>query len=280
MPIIKSILAREKFGEIVSGPDDRINLAEAALLIAAEEYGRLDIGCYLERLDHLGDLAREKAATARNPLDFISAINETLYDVVGFRGNRKNYYDPRNSFLNEVIDRHTGIPITLSVVYIEVGQRIGFPLNGVGLPFHFIVKQEAEYGDIFIDAFNDGRVLGPAECEAVVTEMSGGKLALQPDHLASVTRKQILFRMLSNLAGIYSVSDPSRALAAIERILLIDATSANHVRDRGLLLARVGDPKNAIAELERYLIMNPNANDSDMIRGQIKSIHQDHAKWN
>jgi regulator of sirC expression with transglutaminase-like and TPR domain len=272
--------ARAEFAEIISRDDEHLDLAHAALLIAAEEYPHLDPDLYFERLDHFADLARERAADASDAADVITALNSAMFDVLGFRGNRENYYDPRNSFLNEVIDRRTGIPITMTVVYIEVARRIGFPIKGVGMPFHFIAKHEAESGDIFIDPFNEGRVLGVAGCSELVAGVSGGKLELRAEHLAPVTKKQILSRMLSNLLGIYSASDHSRALAAIERILIIDPDSAPHIRDRGLLLNRVGDRIGAIAELERYLSLNPDAPDAESVRGEIKSIRQSQARLN
>jgi regulator of sirC expression with transglutaminase-like and TPR domain len=272
--------ARSRFAEIVSREDEQINLAEAALLIAAEEYPRLVVEVSLEKLDLFGDIAREQAAEARDAIDIISALNSTLFERLGFRGNRESYYDPRNSFLNEVIDRRIGIPITLTVVYIEVARRIGFSLKGVGLPFHFIAKHEAESGDIFINPFSEGRVLGVAACAELVTNMSGGRVELKTEHLEPVSNKQILTRMLSNLLGVYSASDRRRALAAIERILLINPDSTPHIRDRGLLLAAVGDSANAIAELERYLALAPEAADADAVREQIKSTKQNLARLN
>lgn len=272
--------ARSRFAEIVSRDDEQVNLAEAALLIAAEEYPRLHVEAYLEKLDLLGDIAREQAAEARDAIDLISALNATLFDRLGFRGNRESYYDPRNSFLNEVIDRRIGIPITLTVVYIEVARRIGFPVKGVGLPFHFIAKHEAESGDIFIDPFSDGRVLGTAACAELLTNLSGGRVELKPEHLEAVSNKQILTRMLSNLLGIYATSDRRRALAVVERNLLLNPDSTHHIRDRGLLLGAVGDSANAIAELERYLALAPEATDTDAIREQIRSIRQNQAKLN
>ncbi len=271
---------RSRFAEIVSREDAAINLAEAALLIAAEEYPRLDVELYLDRLDYFADLARERAAVARDGIDIITALNATLFDQLGFRGNRESYYDPRNSYLNEVIDRRTGIPITLTVVYIEVAKRIGFPIKGVGLPFHFIAKHEAEGGDVFIDPFNAGGLLGSAGCDELITQMSGGRLELRPEHLEAVTNKQILTRMLSNLLGVHSASDLRRALAAIDRILLINPDSAPHIRDCGLLLAAIGDRTTAITQLERYLELALDAPDADTIREQIKSIRQSQAKLN
>lgn len=272
--------ARDRFAEIVSGKDEEINLAEASLLIATQEYPRLNIALYLEKLDTIGDIARERASKAIDVYDSISALNATLFEQLGFRGNRENYYDPRNSFLNEVIDRRVGIPITLTVVYMEVARRIGLLLEGVGLPGHFIAKHPTESGDIFIDVFNGGRLIGEIGCAEILSEMSKGKLKLKPHHLAGITNKQILTRMLGNLLGIYSSSDYRRALAIIELALILHPDSPGHVRDRGLLFAATGNASKAIEELQRYLDLSPTAPDRDTVRKQIKSIRQTIAKLN
>ena len=272
--------ARNRFAELVSLDDDQINLAEAALLIATEEYTRLKIGDYLDKLDRFGDLARERAEGASDANHVISAINSTLFADLGFHGNRDSYFDPRNSFLNQVIDRRTGIPITLTVVYMEVARRIGFQIRGVGLPYHFIAKHESETGDVFIDPFNEGRVLDTAGCGELLSEMTGGKEELQPEHLEPVSNKRMLARILLNLLGIYKAGDPRRALAMIERLLLINPSYAPHVRRRGTLLASVGDQTGAIAELERYLMLVPDAEDFDAIKEQIRSLHLNRARLN
>lgn len=265
---------------MVAREDDAINLAEAALLIAAEEYPRLDIALYLEKLDHFGDLARERVGNLMDAHDAIAALNATLFDQLGFRGNREQYRDPRNSYLNAVIDRRTGIPITLTVVYMEVARRIGLFVQGVGLPMHFVAKHRAATGDIYIDPFNGGRLIGEIGCAEILAQMSGGRMALRPEYLEAVTPKQILTRMLNNLLGVYSTSDPHRALAAIERILLLNPDSPSHTRDHGLLLALTGDNQNAIAELERYLVLFPDAPDAETIREQIKTVKQNRARLN
>ncbi len=272
---------RKRFREIVSQEEHRIDLAEAVLLIAAEEYPRLDIELYKEKLDRFADIACERARGAMLARDIISALNETLFEDIGFHGNRDHYYDPRNSFLNEVIDRRTGIPITLTVVYMEVARRIGFPIHGVGLPGHFIAKYTDETEEIFIDPFNGGRVLGEFGCAELLLEMSGGRLRLDPSHLAAVTSKQILARMLANLLAIYGGSnDYARALAVIERILILNPDSAPHIRDHGLLLAAMGENARAAVELERYLSIAPDAKDAEAIRKQISAIRQGEAKLN
>ena len=257
-----------------------INLAEAALLIAAEEYSRLDIAAYLEKLDILGDIARERASRAIDVHDTIAALNATLFEQLGFRGNHESYYDPRNSFLNEVINRRIGIPITLTVVYMEVARRIGLRIEGVGLPGHFIAKHPGENGDIFIDPFSGGRLIGETGCAEILSEMSNGKLKLQPSHLAAVTKKQILSRILGNLLGIYSSNDYRRALNVVELLLIIHPDSPNHVRDHGLLLAATGDSPKAIEELQRYLALAQGAPDRDTVREQIKTIRQTLARLN
>lgn len=272
--------ARSRFAEILALPDEQINLAEAALLIAAEEYPGLNVAAYLEKLDRIADVARDRIALAVDVSDYISAMNATLYEDYGFQGNRDNYYDPRNSFLNEVIDRRIGIPITLSVLYIEVARRIGFRVEGVGMPGHFIVRHQAAEEIIYIDPFNRGRLLGEMGCAELIAEISGGRRRLEREQLLPVTKKQILSRMLVNLLGIYARNDHRRALMIIERILIIHPNSSAHVRDHGLLLALVGQTSQAIAALERYLKMEPTAADADLVREQIKTIKQDCAKLN
>jgi regulator of sirC expression with transglutaminase-like and TPR domain len=273
-------LIRSRFAQIVARADEEISLAEAALVIAAEEYPRLDIELYQEKLDRFADLARDRALKSGDAFDPVSALNATLFDELGFHGNSENYYDPRNSFLNEVIDRRMGIPITLTVIYIEVARRIGVAIEGIGMPGHFIARYSSGDGEVFIDAFNRGRLLGRAGCAEFFSEMTGGRFQLEPEHLAPVPKKQILSRMLSNLLGIYAASDNHRALAVIERILLISPDSPPHVRDRGLLLAVIGDATTAIEELERYLALAPDAGDAESIREQIKSIRQTRARLN
>jgi regulator of sirC expression with transglutaminase-like and TPR domain len=272
--------ARRRFAEIVSRDDDQINLAEAALYIAAEEYPRIDVSLYLERLDKFADLALELASEASGPHETIAALNAALFDELGFCGNRENYYDPRNSYLNEVIDRRTGIPITLTLVYMEVARRIGFEVAGVGLPGHFIAKHPSGSGDIYIDAFDRGEIMGVAGCEALFREVTGGRADMRSEYLAVVTNKQLLTRMLSNLLSIYSKSDHRRALGIVERMILINPETPAHVRDRGLLLANIGETGEALRELEHYLALAPDAIDASLIRQQISSIKQQRARWN
>jgi regulator of sirC expression with transglutaminase-like and TPR domain len=281
--------SRARFREIVSRDDEQIDLAEAALLIAVEEYSALDVTLYIKRLDLIANAVRDRIADDDDAEQIISALNFTLFDELGYRGNQESYYDPRNSYLNQVIDRRLGIPITLSVIYIEVARRIGFPVYGVGLPSHFIAGHAGFAGEIYIDPFNRGRVLGRRGVEELFSEMGGGTLELREEHLMPVTKKQIITRMLSNLLNIHlgnygggtdHHTDYARALWVMERVLLLNPESTAHTRDYGLLLAANGRLNEAVAELERYLALAPVAADAEAIRTQISSIRKEQAKLN
>ena len=274
-------IVRAQFAELISRPEDDIHLAEAALLIAAEEYPRLDIARYLEKLENIGNRARERAVEATTAPELIEALNVTLFSELGFQGNRENYYDPRNSYLNEVIDRRTGIPITLSVIYIDVARQIGFSLQGVGLPGHFIAAHFTDSDEYFIDVFNGGRLLTENACADLVAGMSQGRLKFESAHLDPVTKKQVLTRMLTNLLGIYSSSqDYRRAIAALERILLLLPNSPSHLRQYGLLLAQAGDSNRALEQLERYLTLTTDSETDETITTVIKSLKQAQARLN
>lgn len=273
--------ARRRFGEIVSGEDRDINLGEAALLIAAHEYSHLDVGFYLGELDAYGARGRTLINVEVNDIEVILAFNSFFFKRLRFSGDTENYYDPRNSFLNDVIDRKKGIPITLSVVYMEVARRIGFTIDGVGMPMQFLVKRSRRSGDIFIDTFNNGRVMTEGECGDLLAKVSDGRIEVKPEHLAVVTKKQILTRMLSNLQGIYMRrGDHVRALEAVELSLIVDPNSALHVRDRGLLRAAMGQTSKALEDLETYLAFAPDEYDSHRIREQIGYLRRSQARLN
>lgn len=272
--------ARARFAELISRHEDQLNLAEAALLIAAEEYPRLDIARYLEKLENISKRARERALEATTPEEFIAALNVTLFVELGFQGNRENYYDPRNSFLNEVIDRRIGIPITLAVLYIEVARQIGFAVHGVGLPGHFIVAHFSPANDYFIDVFNGGRRLTENACADLVSGMTERQMTFEAAHLDPITKKQLLLRMLANLLGIYSGSqDYQRAVAAIERMLLITPDSLARRRDYALLLSQTNQTRKAIEELERYLSLSK-ATDDETVTTLLQKLKQAQARLN
>ncbi len=198
--------ARERFAQLVSGPEEELDLAEAALLIAQEEHPELDVAGYLRRLDGLAAAVRARLPEAPEPADIIHSLNIQLFGEEGLAGNESEYYDPRNSFLNEVLDRKRGIPITLSVIYLEVGRRLGLPLAGVGFPGHFLVKYSGADGELVLDPFAGGVTLSREELAQKLRRMYGDAnpfLAQIPQLLAPASKKEILLRMLHNLKGIY-----------------------------------------------------------------------------
>lgn len=270
-----------KFADIASQDDESIDLATAALVIAADEYPSLDLEFYLGKLDQLGIEARTAAAGLSDPSDILLAINSVLFLEYGYRGNRQHYFDPRNSYLNQVIDRRTGIPITLSIIYMAVADRIGFPVAGVGLPGHFVVKHTAPSSEIYVDAFKGGSLIDAAGCARLVEDISGGGLELRPDHLRSVNKKQILTRMLANLLGIYSEGkDYGRAIRAVDSLLMLDPNHPSYLRDRGIFLAVHGKQRESIDSLERYLKLAPGARDAPQIMKRIKSMKAQLSRFN
>lgn len=265
----------ELFAEAVGRPEDELDLAAATLLIAQAEYPDLDREFYAGVLDRLAGEGKGRTAQEAGPYGVANALSEYLFDEQGFRGNEDDYYDPRNSYLNDVLERRLGIPITLAVVYIEVGRRLGLPIVGVGLPGHFLVKYLTPDEEIIIDPFHRGIILSEEECADLVSQTAGRPLPWRPEYLAPVSKKQILARMLNNLKGIYlSKQDDMRALAAVDRLLLIDGQDLHELRDRGRLRCRVGDLRGALADLESYLAAVPQAPDEQAVRRYTEAIRQ------
>lgn len=264
--------ARQYFYQEISQPEEQINLANAALYIAAEEYPTLNPAEYLNALDTMAAEVQRLPAQ-KYPLRIIQSINQYLYDDLGFSGNTTDYYDPRNSFLNEVISRRTGIPITLSLVYLEVARRIDFPMVGVGMPGHFLIRPAVAEMEIFVDPFHRGEVLFAEDCQERLTEIYGKPVALQAEFLEVVTPRQFLARMLSNLKFIYlKRQELERALAAVERILLLFPQMTVELRDRGLIYYQLGRWVAASDDFETYLAKVPNAEDAPAIRQLLKQL--------
>jgi regulator of sirC expression with transglutaminase-like and TPR domain len=265
--------ARAHFASLIARP--LIPLAEAALAVAAEEYPGLDVTAYLRAVDALAARAEARLLPPPRPAAAVlSAVKTVLFEEEGFRGNQEAYYDPRNSFLNEVLDRKLGIPITLSILYIEVAGRCGLSLQGVGFPGHFLVKcpASASTGDLFIDPFNGGDVLGPDECLARFRGALHGR-EFDPRFLEGVGPSQILTRMLHNLKKIYVESgDDMRALWVIDRLLLLQPSNLEERRDRGLVAARLGGTASAVKDLGAYLEGASQASDAQEVRALLEEL--------
>jgi regulator of sirC expression with transglutaminase-like and TPR domain len=262
------------FRDLFRGPDAQIDLGLAALAIARVEHPDLAADKDLVRLDDLAD--RSGAAAARGCQAALDRLVGFLFGEEGFRGNADEYYDPRNSCLNDVLDRKLGIPITLSVLMIEVGRRVGLTIAGVGLPGHFIVSAEVGERRVLIDPFNGGVVLTPARAADVAAKAVGRPVKLEDAHWAPCSKRQIVVRMLRNLKTIYAKQTSwSRALAVVDRLLVVDANSPTHLRDRGTVLVKLGKLYEGVAEWERYLKRYPDAQDADTFRQELRRIRQE-----
>ncbi len=264
--------ARARFGALLERP--RIPLDEAALAIAAEEYPDLDPGRTLAGLDAIAARVGAEVGDLRPAHRVLQAMRKVLRDE-GFQGNEKEYYDPRNSFLNEVVERRLGIPITLSIVTIEVARRLGLELLGVGFPGHFLVKCPAQMGlpgDIFVDAFNGWELLGGDECTARFRAVLHGR-PFDPSLLDPVDSRHILTRLLHNLKRIYvERGDDVRTLWVVDRLLQVTPGDLEERRDRGLVSARLGGTAAAARDLEAYVQGHPRASDVEEVRALLREL--------
>jgi regulator of sirC expression with transglutaminase-like and TPR domain len=263
--------ARARFQALLSTED--VPLAEAALAVAAEEYPTLDPGKYVARLEDLAARVRIHAPAPLRAATILMAVRTVLFDEERFHGNDDDYYDPRNSFLNEVLDRRLGIPITLSLLFMEVARRAGLPLQGVAFPGHFLLKYAPAGGpEVFIDAYNGGEVLSSDECVARFKAASHGR-PVEPRHLAGVGPKQILARLLHNLKRIYlERSDDIRLWWVVDRLLMLEPGQPEELRDRGLIAARLGAAAAAARDLTAYLDVAADSPDAPQVREILESV--------
>ncbi len=263
--------ARVQFARIAALPDSRIDLAEAALWIAAEEYPALEVAGYLARLGELADAARSRVSRGANALERVERLNDFLYREAGFSGNRADYYDARNSFLNDVLERRTGIPITLAIVWVSVAERLGVPARGIGFPGHFLVRA-GDDEEILVDPFA-GSVLTRADCEARLRAAAGAEVPLDPSLLDPTPARLVLARVLRNLKQIWLArEDWQRALGCTERILLLAPDAPLELRDRGLIFARLECFAAAEADLRKFLALAPEDSGADAVRAQLVEL--------
>lgn len=255
-----------------------IDLAATALLIARQAYPDLDADSYLERLDRMAEALRERLDPDYTPVDTMLELNQYLFSELGFAGNRQDYYDPRNSFLNDVLDRRLGIPITLSIVYLEVGRRVGLDLEGVPFPGHFLVKLHVNEGEVILDPYGGGASLGLDDLEERMEQAMGNGRPLRPllpGLLSGTTKRNILVRMLRNLRSVYlRREDHLRVLQTLDWILACQPDDAEALRDRGLAYETLECAKPALADLRRYLDLAPRAPDAESIRARVIDLQR------
>ncbi len=265
------------FAALIALPDDAIDLGQAALLIAREEYPDLEVGHYLERLDQMAGEIRSRLRGGEGFTSLIAHLNRLLFEEMGFRGNVEEYDDPRNSFLNDVLDRRVGIPISLSAIYLEVARRIGCPLAGVSFPGHFLVRYTGRdvATEVLIDPFNRGAILTETECRRLIEERYQGRVAFRPEFLRRARTREILERMLNNLKLIYERQrDYHRALKVQQLILCVHPGGPREIRDRGLIHHRLALLGEAARDLGAYLAAAPDAPDAAEMRERLEELQR------
>lgn len=247
-----------------------IDLIEASLLVAAEEYPRLHIAAETARITAMGEEARRRVSARGNPFARLDALRAYLFDEIGLQGNGEQYDDPRNSFLNEVMNRRVGIPITLSILYIEIAKLAGIDAKGVGLPGHFVVRVTEQGRSLMVDPYHGGNIITEEDCRDLVVRTTGRASLFRRDLLEGTSSRVMLVRLLLNLKRIYLArEDYPRALAIVERILIACPEDPKEIRDRGFLLAHLGRTRAAVADLEAYLALEPRAADAESVKGRL-----------
>ncbi|MDE0553116.1 MAG: transglutaminase-like domain-containing protein [Candidatus Poribacteria bacterium] len=255
--------------------DAEIQLATGALLIAQSEYIALKIEDYLCRLDEMASVVRERIQDTTLAEHHIAALNRYLFEENGFTGNTENYYALGNNFLNAVLDNKTGIPITLGVVYIEVGRRAGLPLVGVNFPGHFLVKYQCAHLDIHLDVFKAGRFMREDLLQAKLKEVVGTSVPLEPQMLAEASDREILARILRNLVRAYTLLERyDKALIAAERITWLLPNTATDYRLLGYLHYKNHAYGEGIAAFEKYLQIAEAPPDAAAIERNIQHLHK------
>ena len=270
--------------DIISVPREQLNLAEAALVIAREAYPQLDIAAQLASIDALAATLEQRLRPDITPTEKLAQFNHYLFNELGYAGNSDDYYDPRNSYLNDVIERKLGIPITLSVVYIEVGRRLGLPLSGVSFPGHFLVKCALRDGAVIIDPYAKGASLGIKDLQKRLRVLVGST-DVAPEAvmrlLAIAQPADIIARMLRNLKAIHNErGDKSRALTAVSQVIDLCPDAAGDYRDRARLLEELECFRASLADFETYLRLDPQASDAQIVRAKIAVLRERVARLN
>jgi regulator of sirC expression with transglutaminase-like and TPR domain len=260
-------------------PDAPLDLAELSLLLARDEYPTLDVEAYLSELD---GMAHEARPHLRGSLvQQVKGLCRYLFHDMGFRGNQQHYYDARNSYFNDVLDRRTGIPITLSAVAMAVGQRAGLDVVGVGLPGHFVAKARADGAEVLFDPFHGGRRLTSEKCQVLVEQVTGMPFEVNEESLRPVSLGAMVLRMLNNLKGVYlRHGDYPRAARIIERLRQLNPHDPLQRRDLGATLLQAGQAGRAIDHLQAYLQASPKAGDVDTVKQLLMQAEASVARWN
>jgi regulator of sirC expression with transglutaminase-like and TPR domain len=266
---------RADFIRTVKQPEPAIDLARAALLVAAESDPKVDVDGELRTLEAWAAELRGRLEPGWNNLQKLARLRAFVFEELGFRGDRLDYFSPSNSLLHQVLHRRRGIPITLAIVMMELGWRIGIPFEGVGFPGHFLVRLTGEPRDLILDPYLRGMSVHEEDCRRMLLETTGGKIEFDPAQLASVGKLDMIERLLRNLKGAYlRGDDDERALAVVERLLVVDPENAEEIRDCGLLLFRLKRHGQALDNLSRYLERVPHAHDRETVERHVDTLRR------
>ena len=268
---------KSDFEQLLTLPDNQINLAEAALMIARFEYPELDISSYMQRIHTIADEIREQLPEDPNAAEILNQLNRSLFIERGFEGNSENYYDPKNSFLNDVIDRKLGIPISLSILYIELGKELGLPLAGVSFPGHFLVKLEIDDGAIVLDPYFGGISLSEDDLEERLQEYYGDRLKKSHFHglLATSSNREIIVRILRNLRNLYMQDEKwDKALTMADFMVQLDTDKGDALKSRAAIYDQLECCVSALNDYKRYLKIEPRATDIQLVRNRIIALSE------
>lgn len=266
---------RENFVQMVTRPDPSIDLARTALLVAAESDPNIDVDGELATLESWADELKRRLDPEWNNLQKLARLRSFLFEELGFRGDRTDYFSPSNSLLHEVLKRRLGIPLTLSIVFMELGWRVGIPFEGVGFPGHFLVRLTGEPRDLLLDPYRRGMSVHEEDCRRMLLDTTGGKLQFDNRLLVSVGKREMILRLLNNLKGAYLRSgQDALALAAVDRLLVLDPDDHEETRDRGLLLFRLHQYGKSLDALQAYIARAPQSADRPTMERHIEALRQ------
>jgi regulator of sirC expression with transglutaminase-like and TPR domain len=269
-----------EFRRLLAG-DDQVNLARVALEIGHDAYPGLEIEAYLEKIQRFADRARSRFKAGANVQSILGQINWVLFVEEEFRGNREEYDDPRNSYLNEVLDRGLGIPITLSLVYRAVAEQLGLAMAGVNLPLHFMLRVDDSGQPWFVDPFHGGAVYDRRGCEEKLSEIAEREVTLPDAAIESCSNRVLISRMLRNLKVIYGRTGEIASLLPIQRRLTaLNRHEPAELRDLGVLCVQADCLSEAIDPLEAYLVLADDADDAGEIGDLLRAVRREVARWN
>jgi regulator of sirC expression with transglutaminase-like and TPR domain len=262
---------RREFERMVARPEEDLDLGRAALLVAGEEFPGLDVDAYLARLDRFAEAVNDRTPSGLPPGERALQVGRYLFGELGFRGNSSDYYNPDNSYFNRVLETQTGIPITLSLLFLEVARRIGIRCRGVGMPGHFLVGLEGV--EVYFDPFNAGVALTPGDCRNLAERLFGQRLSWNDGYLAPCTKYEFLFRLLNNLKVVYERTEaPEKAAAVIQRMILVNPDARDLHKDLAAMQYQQQQYRASIVSLETYLREAGTAPDASDVKSWIDSI--------